>query len=139
MIREVGNTVDANECTVEIGLLLVIWSSLLFSPAFPLLILPRTLSSSLYLSLTTRSLLAVPHPHLPHSSYCSYFVSFFFPISFPPPHAFSLVHYFYAHSLLLLLKFDQSNSVSFYPLIIWISLVLSLFLGYPSLLFPLLF
>jgi hypothetical protein len=64
---------------------------------------------------------------------------FFFPISFPPPRAFSLVHYFYAHSLLLLLKFDQSNSVSFYPLIIWISLVLSLFLGYASPLFPLLF
>lgn len=60
---------------------------------------------------------------------------FFFPISFPPPRAFSLVHYFYAHSLLPLLKFDQSNSVSFYPLIIWISLVLSLFLGYVSLYF----
>jgi hypothetical protein len=61
-----------------------------FFPAFPLLILSRTLVSSLYSSLTTRSLLAVPHPHLPYSCYSFYSVSFFLSNFIPSSSCFLL-------------------------------------------------
>lgn len=68
-----GSPDGTNECTGEIVQLLVIWSTFLFhvrsSPALFL---------SSYLRLTTRSLLEVSYPRLPHFYCDSYFISFFY-------------------------------------------------------------
>lgn len=68
-----GSPDGTNECTGEIVQLLVIWSTFLFHVRS---------SSALflfsYLRLTTRSLLEVSYPRLPHFYCDSYFISFFF-------------------------------------------------------------
>lgn len=99
--------------------------------------LARTLFSSLYSSLNDSFAAGFPPSSSPtFLPLFLLYLLFFFPISFHLPRAVSLVHYFHAHSLLLQLKFDQSNSVPFYSLIIWTSVVLLVFLAYSCLLFP---
>jgi len=103
----------------EIVQLLVIWSTFLFQVRSnsALFLFP-------YLRLTTRSLLEVSHPRLPHFYGDSYFISFFlFPSSFHRPTFFSLVHYFYTHGpsyhsnlinlILFLLSRDHLDLLSF--------------------------
>jgi len=108
-----------SECTGEIVQLLVIWSTFLFQVRSS-----SALFSSSYLRLTTRSLLEVSHPRLPHFYCDSYFISFFlFPTSFHRPTFFSLVHYFYTHGpsyhsnlinlILFLLSRDHLDLLSF--------------------------
>jgi len=68
-----GSPDGTSECTGEIVQLLVIWSTFLFQVRSP-----SALFLSLYLRLTTRSLLEVSHPRLPHFYCDSYFISFFY-------------------------------------------------------------
>lgn len=106
-----GSRDDTSECTGEIVQLLVIWSTFLFQ-----VLSSSALFLSSYLRLTTRSLLEVSHPRLPHFYCDSYFISFFFIPNFFSSSYFLLLGPLLLHPRPLLpLKFDQSNSVPFIP------------------------
>jgi hypothetical protein len=68
-----GSPDVTSECTGEIVQLLVIWSTFLFQVSSS-----SALFLSSYLRLTTRSLLEVSRPRLPHFYCDSYFISLFF-------------------------------------------------------------
>lgn len=115
MIREVGNTVDANECTVEIGLLLVIWSSLLFSRVSSTYLVPHFILVFVFVS--NDSFAAGGPPSSPPTLLLLFLLHLLFSFQF--------------HSLLLVpspwsITFTPTASSSYYSNLI--NLILSLFI-----------